>query len=204
MLISLCFGAPFRNRRDYLVLGEALSRQRSSGGGGCCCACQQLSSKPPKFLSTHVCELVQNSRPVALRGSGGRLCLFVLLVPAPLPPLVSSHPPSSRQTGVWGGGKPAPLPPVPTHPRQSSGCCFPHCWNSTPVCLLVPVWFQTPSSFSIFFFFYLFPIFPFTTHLLYMQRASRLSSSNKIPEATTVWFGFYGNCCNIVVMVMVQ
>lgn len=91
---------------------------------------------------------------------------------------------------VWGG--PAPLPPVPTHHRQSSGCCFPHCWNSTPVCLLVPVWFQTPSSFSLFFF-NLFPFFPFTTHLLYMQRAPRLSSSNKIPEATTVWFGFYGD-----------
>lgn len=68
------------------MLGEALSRQHSGWSGAAFSntskmlhSCQQLSGKPLKSLSTRVREVVQNSDPVALEVSGGRLCLFVFL-----------------------------------------------------------------------------------------------------------------------------
>lgn len=72
---------------------------------------------------------------------------------------------------------PAARPPPPTRPaerRQASGlgaaaaaevslldaaecfCFFPHCWNSTPACLLVPAWLlPSPSPFPFYLLFFL-------------------------------------------------
>lgn len=114
---------PFRNRREYLVLGEAFSRQHSGWSSAAFSntnkmrhGCQRLSGKPLKFLSTRVREVVQNSDPAAPKASGGRLCLFVFLFQPGFS--VGVNPPAVLPSA---GGETAPLPPESPPPRSPLG-----------------------------------------------------------------------------------
>lgn len=105
---------PFRNRTEYLVLGEAFSRQHSGSSSAAFSntnkmhrGCQRLSGQPLKFLSTRVREVVQNSDPAAPKASGDRLCLFVFLFQPGFS--VGVNPPAVLPSD---GGKTAPLPPA--------------------------------------------------------------------------------------------
>lgn len=91
--------------------------------------------------------------------------------------------PATRRPAIrWRGG--------------GGGGCFPHCWNSTPVCLLVPMWLQTPSSFLKIFS---------PSHFAFCTHTTRLSNSNTIPGAPTVVFVIYSSNENLeATMVLVQ
>ena len=133
-------------------------------------SCQQPSGEPLKLLSTRVRELVQKSHPAALKGSGGPAALVCVFVPVPL----LCWGPATRRPRVRQAGN-SPAAAEASSPRV---CRFPHCWNSTPVCLLVPVWLRPPRFLNLF---------PLTTH-----KETSLSS-NKTPEATTALFVVYRN-----------
>lgn len=122
------------------------------------------SSKPLKYLSSRAAIW---SRIFILRlqapSGAGCVCLCFCSSPASCSSAVSTRPPSSRQTVR----NTAPLPQRSTGTPVTevsswtdwSVCCFPHCWNSTPACLLVPMWLQSLSPLLLLSLCMFFPPF---------------------------------------------
>lgn len=105
------------------------------------------------------------------------LAVFVLVLRLRLPSLRAVLLPPGRQSA----GSPAAAAhrlPAGTAAAEVSlldgvecFCCFPHCWNSTPACLLVPAWLLPSLS-------------PFPFYLLFFLSSSLSHSLSHSPQHT--------------------
>lgn len=109
-------------------------------------------------------DVVQDFHPSAPEREQDWLRLFVFLLRLLLPAARWCQRAHRQTRGMRRAGTPATEVSSWT---DSSVCCFPHCWNSTPACLLVPMWLQSlPAPFFffpyfsfLFFFFFFFYFF---------------------------------------------
>lgn len=167
------------------------------------------NNTPLKSLSAQGCELIQVFGSRSSQRAPRWLCLCWCSVSASRRSAASEPPAVLLPPGRQSAGSPAAAAhrlPAGTAAAEVSlldgvecSCCFPHCWNSTPACLLVPAWLLPSLSpfpfYLLFFLSFSLSLFPCLTRRSTLLAADCLLNSHLSHNVLLLFF--YDKVCHL-------